>query len=170
MKILVCIITSLQFLGMKVLGSHSWEAKVPRVWKIHGAKVLGPFAPRSMERRFSMWTFCSQERQFWAMKSPDTASLALSYFSPCRWPDFLSLKSQAFCVYFSFYSVISFFMFLRILFVAYLLLYPGKDPFLYKPLKKPSLDCFIIQSADVAVGCAFSGFFGYKSSSFKLRG
>ena len=61
------------------MNSRSQGAKVPRVRKFQGAKVLGTFAaleqkfhgtkvPR--EQKFSLWTFYYQERKCSGRKSP----------------------------------------------------------------------------------------------------
>jgi len=56
-------------------------AKVPRVRKFHGTKVLGLFAPRERmfhgtkvprERKFSLWSFRSRERKCRGTKRPVT--------------------------------------------------------------------------------------------------
>jgi len=66
-----------KFHGMNVLGT----AKVPRVRKFQGAKFLGLLAPQKrifcgtkvpQERKFSLWTYRSQERKCRGTKSPDT--------------------------------------------------------------------------------------------------
>ena len=102
---------------------------------------------------------------------------ALSYCSPCRGPDFLSLKSQAFCIYFSFYKIILFHhqTYVSIL-LLYLLLYTRKDvaPFFFiSPSKNPLqtvllASSFCLQMLQWAVLSV--DFYGYISSSFKPQG